>query len=137
MPPECDRLYASVLGREDSAERQCLNPRCLSTIDMPKAFAAKSIVTSGLRASRASQVGMHSCHWAAIKAMIMASPKPLISYARTVENKVFLKFSAKARSRSTLETSHAPWRPVTIKSATSSTISFFGSSPAFTAAFRQ
>jgi hypothetical protein len=48
MPPERSRPYAPVLGREDAAARQCLVPRRLSTIDMPKAFEAESIVTSGL-----------------------------------------------------------------------------------------
>src|SRR5258708_1433706 len=54
---------------------------------------------------------------------------------RIVENNVFLKLSAKARSRSTLETSQAPCSPVTTKAATSLALKFLGSSPSFTAAF--
>src|ERR1700722_2506915 len=57
--------------------------------------------------------------------------------ARTVENNIFLKFSATARSRSTFETSQAPCSPVTIKFATSPILRLLGSSPAFTAAFKQ
>src|SRR5882757_2886386 len=68
------------------------------------------------------------------EAFIRVKVRPL--QANTVENNVFLKFSAKARSRSTLETSHAPCSPVTTNAATSPALKLLGSSPSFTAAFK-